>query len=264
MIVSERKGDVEVVRFDAPPHNALDAKMADAIEAALDRAILSKAHVLHLRSESTSFCGGAHPERLAAWVAEGPDALAADAARFNELFLRLETAPLIVLAEIGGAALGAGLGLALACDLRCAADDARFGVPEAKVGTLPAGGTIARLTRVAGSRAARRLLLTAELMAGDTALAFGLVDWIMQKAELPAFASAMAQRIAALSPLALARAKSLIAATSDAELGQEENALRELAASAPDRKLLSAFVDKLLARSDAPRQAVERGMANTR
>jgi enoyl-CoA hydratase/carnithine racemase len=108
------------------------------------------------------------------------------------------------------------------------------------------------------------LLLTAELVAGETAFAFGLTDWIMPKAELPAFAAEMAQRIAALSPLALSGAKSLIAATSDIELVEEEKVLRELGASPADRQRLSAFVDKLLMTSEAPRQAVEKDMTSTR
>lgn len=253
MIVVERQGDVRVARLDAPPHNALDEALADAIEGALDDAVSSGSRVLHLRSDATSFCGGAHPSRLDAWLREGADALAADAARFDALFRRLESAPLVVMAEIGGPALGAGLGLALACDLRCAADDARFGVPEAKVGTLPAGGTIARLARVAGSRAARRLLLTGELPSGETAFALGLADWIVPKSELAAFAAAMATRVATLSPLALAQAKALLAPAPVPDLTGEEASLRALAASVPDRQRFSTFVATLARAADTPR-----------
>lgn len=241
------EGRVLVVRLDRPPHNALDAALADAIDEALDQAIRSDMAVLHLRSDAGGFCGGAHPDRLAAWLdkAAGADALVADGRRFHALFRRIETAPLVVLAEISGMALGAGLGLALACDLRIAGEDARLGVPEARFGVLPAGQTIARIVRIAGPQVARRLLFAGSTINAGEALGLGLVDWIAPAAALAAQAAATAQRIAGLSPLALREAKAIIDTAPADQGNREEAALRALLASAPDHRRLADLVGKL-------------------
>lgn len=245
MIIQERSAGVNVARIARPPNNALDGALAAALTNALDDAVRAGASVLHLRSDERCFCGGTDPARLQAWLDEGGDAIAADAASFDALFNRLEAAPLVVIAEIGGPALGAGLGLALACDLRIASRDARFGVPEAKVGALPPGGTMARLAAVAGRQAAKRLLFTAELVNGDEAFRLGFVDRVTGPAELPEVARALAARIATLSPTALSGAKAALVEDHGRAVAHETDLLRSLASSAPDRERLSAFLTKL-------------------
>ena len=195
MVSAAIHGRVLVASLDRPPHNALDAAMADAIDDALDQAISADMAVLHLRSDAGGFCGGAHPDRLAAWLDEaaGADALVADGRQWHALFCRIETAPLVVLAEISGMALGAGLGLALACDLRIAGEDAKLGVPEARFGLLPAGQTMARINGSPGSRWRAVCCSPATPSTPSEALGLGLVDWIAPTSRAGAQATAIAR-----------------------------------------------------------------------
>ena len=117
-----------------------------------------------------------------------PQGLRTDAGagrRLQRLAARLETAPLVTLAEIGGAALGGGFELALACDLRIAANEAKVGLPEAGLGLLAAAGGTQRLTRLVGPGIAKRLILGAETLDGAAAERLGLVQWAVPRADLP-------------------------------------------------------------------------------
>src|SRR5690606_39776340 len=92
----------------------------------------------------------------------------------------------VSVAEIGGHALGGGLELALACDLRIGALEARIGLPEVALGLVPGAGGTQRLARLCGPALARRLILGAETLDGRTAEQIGLLHWAAPKAELPA------------------------------------------------------------------------------
>ncbi len=133
----------------------------------------------------------------------------------QRLASRLESAPLVTLAELGGAALGGGFEMALACDLRIAAHEARLGLPEAGLGLLAAAGGTQRLTRLVGPGLAKRLILGAETVDGATAERLGLVQWSVPRAELADAARALAERIAALPRQATSAAKQCIAAAQD-------------------------------------------------
>jgi enoyl-CoA hydratase len=133
----------------------------------------------------------------------------------QRLYWRLESAPLVTLAEIDTLALGGGLELALACDLRVAAQEARLGLPEARLGLLPGAGGTQRLTRLCGPGLAKRLILGAELIDGATAERLGLVQWAVPRAALAGFARDIAGRYAAMPKAALAANKRCIAAATD-------------------------------------------------
>lgn len=147
----------------------------------------------------------------------------------QRVFARLESLPKVTLAEIGGAALGGGFELALACDLRVVADSARIGLPEAGLGLLPAAGGTQRLTRICGDAVARRLILGAELVVGSDAVALGLAQWQAPLAEVEATARAIVRRIADLPARALAECKHCINVALD---GSENGFETELAGSA--------------------------------
>jgi enoyl-CoA hydratase/carnithine racemase len=135
--------------------------------------------------------------------------------RMQRLAARLEAAPLVTLAEIGGAALGGGFELALGCDLRIAANEAKLGLPEVELGLLAAAGGTQRLTRLVGPGLARRLILGAERVDGAAAERLGLVQWALPRVELEPAARALAQRLAAMPRHAVAAAKQCIAAALD-------------------------------------------------
>lgn len=201
-----------------PPVNALDDALVDALEAAVASACADAAvAVLHLRSSGGVFCAGADLALIQQSIAtpQGLERMLALVARLQRLAARLEAAPLVTLAEIGGAALGGGFELALACDLRIAAHEARLGLPEAGLGLLAAAGGTQRLTRLVGPGLAKRLILGAETVDGAAAERLGLVQWSLPRAGLADAARALAERLARLPRQATGAAKQCIAAAQD-------------------------------------------------
>jgi enoyl-CoA hydratase len=110
-----------------------------------------------------------------------------------------------VIAAVNGFALGGGCELALACHIRLASSAARFGQPEAKLGLIPGYGGTQRLARLVGQGRALELLLTGGMTDAATALAWGLVNRVVEPAELRSAAQRLAGEIAAVSPLAVSR-----------------------------------------------------------
>ena len=218
VLTAVRSGRVLVATLDRPPVNAIDEALLEALEDVLDEASADdEVCVLHLRSAQKAFCAGADLALMQSCFAtpHGTTAMVAFVVRMQQLFARFESAPVVTLAEIAGAAIGGGLELALACDLRIGALEAKLGFSEARLGLLPAAGGTQRLTRLAGPGVAKRLILGAEMIAGAEALRLGLVQWAQPRAALAEFASATAARIAALPRIALASNKHCIGAVGD-------------------------------------------------
>ncbi len=211
-------GRVLVATLSRPPVNAINDALVAELDAVLDRAIADPGvAVLHLRSDQRVFSAGADLALIEACFAtpQGPDAMTDVVRRMQGLYRRLESAPLVTLAEIATAALGGGLELALACDLRVAALDARLGLPEARLGLLPGAGGTQRLTRLCGPGVAKRLILGAEVVDGATAERLGIVQWARPGSELAAFACQLAAHYAEMPKAALAANKRCIAAATD-------------------------------------------------
>jgi enoyl-CoA hydratase len=224
-----RSAGVLTVTLARAPVNALDDALLGALEVQLDEACADDSvAVLHLRSALKVFCAGADLALMEQSITtpDGLERMLALVARMQRLFARLEAAPLVTLAEIGGAALGGGFELALACDLRFAAHEARLGLPEAGLGLLAAAGGTQRLTRLVGPGLARRLILGAETVDGAVAERLGLVQWALPRAGLEAGARELAERLAALPRHAIAAAKPCIAAAVD---GSRDGFAEELA-----------------------------------
>jgi enoyl-CoA hydratase/carnithine racemase len=211
---------IATLMLNRPPVNAFNAAMFEAFAAALDAlAARSDWSLLHIKSQLKVFSGGADlaeiNERLAG---QQPQQAAAETTRpFQQLFQRISDLPQVSLAEIAGAAMGGGLELALACDLRIAANEAKLGLPETGLGLLPGGGGTQRLTWIAGPAVAARIILTADRVDGRTARELGMVQWAVPRAELAAEARAIAERVAGLSPLSLAASKVCMRLAGDSE-----------------------------------------------
>jgi enoyl-CoA hydratase/carnithine racemase len=166
-------------------------------------------------------------------------------AGIQRLYARIEKLPQVTLAEIGGAALGGGLELALACDLRVCALEAKVGLPEAQLGLIPGAGGTQRLTRLCGRSVAARLILGAETLDGAAARELGLVQWAVPRAELPERAIEIARRIAALPAAALAASKACIASACEPGRGgysEELEATRLLLTNPETRERVEAFL----------------------
>ncbi|HWI84475.1 enoyl-CoA hydratase/isomerase family protein [Ramlibacter sp.] len=214
----ERSEGICTVTLARPPVNALDDALVDALQSAVAAASADRdLSVLHLRSSARVFCAGADLALMQRSIRTpgGVEEMLALVGRLQELAWCIERSPLVSIAEIGGAALGGGFELALACDLRIAAQEAKVGLPEAALGLLAAAGGTQRLTRLAGPGIARRLILGAETVDGATAERLGLVQWSLPRAELAPVARALAERIATLPRAATGAAKQCIAAAQD-------------------------------------------------
>jgi enoyl-CoA hydratase/carnithine racemase len=164
-------------------------ELSDACEAI---AAADAVCVTLLAAEGADFCAGWDE----GWTTEQVDPFGAIAGL-----------PTPVIAAVQGATLSAGLELALACDVRIAAGDARFGLPEVSQGTLPRAGGSQRLPRVAGRGVAASMLLLGEELDAEAAYRAGLLSRVVPAKQLPAEAEALAGRMAAHGPLALRYAK---------------------------------------------------------
>jgi enoyl-CoA hydratase len=164
------------------------------------------------------------------------------------MFEEIADFPKPTIAMINGFALGGGCELALACDLRVAARSARLGQPEIKLGIIPGGGGTQRLPRLVGFGNALRLIYTGELITAEEAQRIGLVEMVLDDAELKPRTLELARTIAAHSPVALQLAKSAVRAALEAPLSAGLRYERELFitafASEDKREGVAAFLEK--------------------
>lgn len=206
-------GAIATLTLCRPPSNAIDDAMLAALEAAFATVEAAPAvAVLRIRSSERVFCAGADLRLIGARVghADGAEAMVATVRAFHRTFDRLAALPKVTIAEIEGHALGGGLELALACDLRIAVHHARLGLPEAAVGLLPGAGGTRRLTSLCGAGVTARLVLSGDRIDGREAERLGLVQWSAHAVDFAEVAEAVATRAAGLSTDALALAKSCI------------------------------------------------------
>ena len=248
LLHAQRHGRVLVATLARPPVNALNGELIAALDRAVDEALADEGvALLHLRSEQRAFCAGADLALMQDCFAtpHGPDVMTALVQRMQQLFQRLEDASVVTLAEIASTALGGGLEMALACDLRVAALEARLGLPEAGLGLVPGAGGTQRLSRLCGPATARRLILGAEVVDGAEALRLGLVQWACPREQLAAFAADLAQRVAASPRAALAANKRCLAAAGGAQgdgYAEELRATRALYEHPETRQRVAAFL----------------------
>jgi enoyl-CoA hydratase len=153
-------------------------------------------------SGDRAFCAGADIKERAGLQQTLPEYHLKQKAT-HDLFRAIETFEKPVIAAINGVALGGGLELALCADIRIAASHAKLGLPEARIGALPAAGGTQRLPRLVGMGWAKQLMFTCDHIDAQQALAIGLVTQVTEPAELMPTALALAARIAANAPLSV-------------------------------------------------------------
>lgn len=242
------EGKVAVVTMSRAPVNAINQEWLIEFHKTLD--VLQGNYccaVLLIRSGLSVFSAGADLKLIRSIFPEpdGGSQMVDSIRGFHKLFDRIESLPLVTIAEIGGTALGGGLELALSCDLRLAAGRAKLGLPEARLGLLPGAGGTQRLTWLCGKAVASRLILGGEIISGDLAQQLGVVQWSVPDEDLRQKAMDVAQRVAALAPEALAESKSCIAAAADSSRNgfeEELEATRRLFHSKETRERISAFL----------------------
>ena len=134
------------------------------------------------------------------------------------ILFKIENLSKPVIAAINGYALGGGCELAMACDIRIAADTARLGQPEINLGIIPGYGGTQRLPRLVGKGRAKLLILSGDMISAQEALRIGLVDMVVPAAELMDTATELARKIASKGPLAVAYAKSCVNVGTEVDL----------------------------------------------
>jgi enoyl-CoA hydratase len=166
----------------------------------------------------------------------------------HALFRGIETLELPVIAAINGVALGGGLELALCADFRLASTNATFGLPEARIGALPAAGGTQRLPRLVGTAWAKQLMFTGEHLGAQAALRIGLINEAVEQAELLPRALALAARIAQCAPLSVRFIKHAVdlglQTGIDAGLEYERFAAAIVVATEDRTEGMRAFVEK--------------------
>jgi methylglutaconyl-CoA hydratase len=207
---TERRGAVEIWTIDgASRRNSISRAMLAELNALLARAAPDRTLrcVVLTGAGDKAFCAGADLKERAG-MSEAEVHAFLDGLRRS--LRAVEEAPQIFIAAVNGAALGGGLELALACDLRIAADSAQMGLPEVGLGIIPGGGGTQRLPRLLGAARAKDLVLTARRIGAAEALAIGLVARVAPLNRLVDEALAYAAEVARNAPVSLRQAKRAI------------------------------------------------------
>ncbi|MCE0764099.1 enoyl-CoA hydratase/isomerase family protein [Pseudonocardia kujensis] len=204
------RGPVAWVTLNRPEQlNAFSATLIGDLDAALERIDADPGcRVVVVTGAGRAFSAGGDLTEFRQHLESGnPEALVAFVDRAAQTLRRLEESPRPVIAAVNGAAVAGGLELILCCDIVLAAAGVRIGDGHLRYGVLPGGGGAARLTKKVPVNVAHRLLLTGDLEPAERFRDWGLVDSVVPGGELLEQAAALAERIAGLSPLALAEVK---------------------------------------------------------
>jgi enoyl-CoA hydratase/carnithine racemase len=221
--------------------NALSRAMADALEETLARlARADDARAVVVAGRGRSFCAGADISEMPTLSPDEAEALAARWQRIMDGFAAL---PQVTIAAVQGHALGGGLMLAIAQDLRVAEASARFGLPEVTLGFNPGYG-IARLLDIAGGAHGRDLMLTARVVDAAEAFRMGLVTRVVPDGALGAAADEMAREVARSPRGGLAASKVITADLRAGRAGTEPRAYGALRAAPDAQTRIAAFLNR--------------------
>ncbi|MGW8815627.1 enoyl-CoA hydratase-related protein [Gordonia terrae] len=233
---------VTVVTLDSPANrNALSAQLRTELFEAIDTAAGSGARVILLRHNGTVFCAGAD-------LKEARAGAGADAPSVPDIISAIYTSPVPVVAVLSGVARAGGLGIVAACDLAVAAADVTFACTEVRIGVIPAVISAVMRRRMSPQRM-HEMFLAAETFDADWAVQAGLIDRVVDPADLEHEVSALIDSFRRAAPSALAGAKKLVRSDESATALRRE--LDELAVlsqryfESPDaREGMTAFAEK--------------------
>jgi enoyl-CoA hydratase len=247
-VTSDTRDGIAVITVNRPDKlNALNAETVGELKIALTRVADDAAVrvVILTGAGEKSFVAGADIGELAKM---SPLSGIRVSRQGQDTFRMLETMGKPVIAAVNGFALGGGLELALACHFRVASENAKFGLPEVKLGIIPGYGGTVRLPRVVGRGRALELILSGEMIDAQEAYRIGLVNHIYPQSELLGQTEQLAKKIAANGPVAVALAIEAVdhgyhVATEDA-LRLESDLFGLLASTEDMREGMNAFLEK--------------------
>lgn len=234
------------IRLERPERmNALGVATVAALQQAVADAAAKRARVVLIRGSGKAFCAGADlKERKAMDLA----ARMAHNGGINAAINAIADARFVTIAVLNGLALGGGLEMAMACDLRIAAAGINLGLTESRVGAFPGAGGTQRLPRLVGASRALHMMLSGEPVTSEYALGIGLVNEVVAPEELQARAHALAKLLAGRSAPAMAQIKRLVYQGIEVPLAEglrlERAALPEILGSADYAEGLAAFEER--------------------
>ena len=246
-VLYEQKGAVGIITISREKAlNALNSTVLEELDQTLDAVDLNEVRCLILTGAGQkSFVAGADIGEMSTLTkAEGE----AFGKKGNDVFRKLETFPIPVIAAINGFALGGGCEISMSCDIRICSDNAVFGQPEVGLGITPGFGGTQRLARIVGVGMAKQMIYTARNIKADEAYRIGLVNAVYTQEELLPAAEKMAAGIAKNAPIAVRNSKKAIndglQVDMDAAIVIEEKQFGDCFETSDQRYGMEFFLDK--------------------
>ena len=246
-ILYEQKGQTGIITINREKAlNALNSQVLDELNATLDAVNLDEVRCLIITGAGTkSFVAGADIGEMSTLTkAEGE----AFGKKGNDVFRKIETFPITVIAAVNGFALGGGCEISMSCDIRICSDNAVFGQPEVGLGITPGFGGTQRLARLVGAGMAKQMIYTARNIKADEAYRIGLVNAVYTQEELLPAAEKMAAGIAKNAPIAVRNCKKAINEgldlDMDAAVALEEKLFGDCFESEDQKYGMAFFLDK--------------------
>ncbi len=241
------EGFVSTLTIDHPPLNVLSDELLDEIDVVLDEILLNEeCRVLIIQGKGEkAFIAGADIDQFPSLDKSSGKTLVE---KGKKIFDKLADAQFPVICAINGLALGGGLEIALACDIRIAEQKAKMGLPETGLGILPGYGGTQRLARLIGPGKAKNLIFSGDAVSAEQAFEYGLVEKVVPDGDSFKAALALAEQISSKAPIAISKAKSAIDKGLEMTLteGQEieTNYFAELCQTEDMQEGVNAFIEK--------------------
>ncbi|MEJ6467674.1 enoyl-CoA hydratase-related protein [Fusobacterium ulcerans] len=246
-ITYEQEGFVGIITINRPKAlNALNSEVLKELDACLDGVNLETTRALILTGAGEkSFVAGADIGEMSILTKAEGEAFGKIG---NDVFRKLETFPIPVIAAINGFALGGGCEISMSCDIRICSDNALFGQPEVGLGITPGFGGTQRLARIIGVGKAKEMIYAATNVKADEALRIGLVNAVYPLEELMPAAKKLAGKIARNAPIAVRACKKAINEGLDVDMDKaiviEEKLFGSCFESEDQKEGMAAFLEK--------------------
>ena len=240
-----RDGGIAIAWLDNPPANSISPETLHALQATWSAAQPARAFII-ASANPQLFCAGAD---IKAFTKMDEAAGRELAGGMHALLREFEQSGTVTIAAVNGLALGGGCELAMACDVRLAAQSASFGQPEINLGIIPGFGGTQRLPRLVGTSKALEMNLTGDPIAAEEAYELGLANRLVPDHELFDTALQWARKVAGQAPVATRQIKRVSGNSDlDAGIAAEQGAFAEILPSADAREGITAFLQKRPAR----------------